>query len=192
MPLLKVGYAETQPQKLKVFWRCMNGRSSFKFLTQWRKKCFLCHEVLLPKCTSMMKGLEKKNGVEPMEQRIESFYPHKENRLCTATTKNIKSKFQKKLLLLCIKEKIIICTNSHAAVAALAASGTKSLLVAVCIEKLTVLSEVNQVTTMVVPGHKRIQQNETADRLAREGARTRPIGPEPFSYRYPSAGLYPK
>ncbi len=62
----------------------------------------------------------------------------------------------------------------------LAAKGTKSLLVADCIEKLTVLSEVNQVTIMWVPGHSGIQQNETADRLAREGARTRPIGSEPF------------
>ncbi len=33
---------------------------------------------------------------------------------------------------------------------------------------------------MWVPGHCGIQQNETADRLAREGARTRPIGPELF------------
>ncbi len=39
--------------------------------------------------------------------------------------------------------------------------------------------EVNQVTIML-PGQSGIQQNETADRLAMEGARTRPIGPEPF------------
>ncbi len=54
------------------------------------------------------------------------------------------------------------------------------LLIADCIEKLTVLSEVNQVTIMWVPGRSGIQQNEAADRLAREGARSRPIGPEPF------------
>ncbi len=79
-----------------------------------------------------------------------------------------------------MKEQITIYTDSQAAVAALAASGTKSLLVTDCIEKLTVLSEVNQVTIMCVPGHGGIQQNETVDRLVREGARTRPIGPEPF------------
>ncbi len=79
-----------------------------------------------------------------------------------------------------VKEQIIICTDSQAAVAAIAVSGTKSLLVAECIEKLTVLSKVNQVTIMWVPWHSGIQQNETADRLARKGTRTRPIGPEPF------------
>ncbi len=45
-----------------------------------------------------------------------------------------------------VKEQITICTDSQAAVAAPAASGTKSVLVADCIEKLTVLLEVNQVT----------------------------------------------
>ncbi len=78
------------------------------------------------------------------------------------------------------KEQITICTDSQAAVAVLAASGTNSLLDVDCIEKLTVLSEVNQVIIMRVTEHCRIQQNETADRLAREGARTGPIGPEPF------------
>ncbi len=66
-----------------------------------------------------------------------------------------------------VKEQITICTYSQAAVAA---NGTKSLLLEECIEKLTVLSEANQVTIMWVPGHSGIQQNETADGLAREGA----------------------
>ncbi len=38
-----------------------------------------------------------------------------------------------------VKEQITICTDSQAAVAVLAASDTKSLLVEDCIEKLTVL-----------------------------------------------------
>ncbi len=79
-----------------------------------------------------------------------------------------------------MKEHITIYIDSRAVVVTLAVSGTKSLLVADCIEKLTVQSEVNQVTITRVPGHNGIQQNETADRLAREGARTRPIGLEPF------------
>ncbi len=79
-----------------------------------------------------------------------------------------------------VKERITICSDSQAAVAALAASDTKSLHVADCIEKLTVLSEVNYVTGMWVPRHSGIQQNEIANRLAREGARTRLIGREPF------------
>ncbi len=79
-----------------------------------------------------------------------------------------------------VKEQITICTDSQAAISALVASGTKLLLVANSIEKLTVLSEVNQVTIKWVPGHCGIQQNETTDKLVREGDRTRPIGPEPF------------
>ncbi len=33
---------------------------------------------------------------------------------------------------------------------------------------------------MRVPGHNGIQQNETADWLARENVKIRPTGPEPF------------
>ncbi len=43
-----------------------------------------------------------------------------------------------------VKEQITICTDSQAAVAELGAGGKKSLVVADCIEKLIVLSEVNQ------------------------------------------------
>ncbi len=55
------------------------------------------------------------------------------------------------------KEQITICTDSQVAVAALGASGTKSHLVADCVEKMTALSEVNQVTIMSVPGPRGIQ-----------------------------------
>ncbi len=79
-----------------------------------------------------------------------------------------------------VTEQIPICIDSQAAVAALAASETKSLLVADCVEKLTVLSRVNQVTIMWVRGHSGIQLNKTADRLSRERVKSRPIGPEPF------------
>ncbi len=65
-----------------------------------------------------------------------------------------------------VKESIIICSDSQAAVASLGAYGTKLLFVADYIEKSTALSEVNQ-----VPGHSGIQQNETTGRLARKGTR---------------------
>ncbi len=71
-----------------------------------------------------------------------------------------------------VKEQLTICTDSQAAIAA---RGTKSLLVTNCIQKLTVLLKINQVTIMWVPGHSGIQQVETADRLTREGVRTRPL-----------------
>ncbi len=79
-----------------------------------------------------------------------------------------------------MKEQITICTDSQAAAAILAASGTKSLPAADCIEKLTAQSQVNQVTITWVLGQSGTRQNETADRLAREGVRTRTIDPEPF------------
>ncbi len=67
-----------------------------------------------------------------------------------------------------VKEQITISPDSQAAVEALTSSGTKSLLAGGNIEKLTVLSEVYQVTIMWVPGHG-IQQNETADRASEKG-----------------------
>ncbi len=84
------------------------------------------------------------------------------------------------------KEQITICIDIQAAVVSLGANGTKLLLVAGCIEKLTALSEVNQVTIMWVPGCSGIQQNETADKLASVGARTRPNSLEPFLPLSPS------
>ncbi len=70
------------------------------------------------------------------------------------------------------------------AVAVLGATGTKSLLIADCIEKLTAPSEVNQVIIMWVLGHSDIQLKETTDRLEREGAGTRLISLEPFLQLY--------
>ncbi len=52
-----------------------------------------------------------------------------------------------------VKEQTTICIDSQVAVAALETSGTKSLLLTDCMEKLTALLEVNQVTIMWVTGH---------------------------------------
>ncbi len=71
-----------------------------------------------------------------------------------------------------VKEQINICTW-WVATAALVTREKKSLLVADCVEKMTALSEENQVTTMWEPWRSGIQQNETASRLARERARIR-------------------
>ncbi len=49
------------------------------------------------------------------------------------------------------KEQITICTDNQAAIAALAANGAKSLPVADYIEKVTTLSEENQITVMRAP-----------------------------------------
>ncbi len=56
-----------------------------------------------------------------------------------------------------VKEQTTICFDRQVAVAALGASGTKSLLVADCIKKRTALPEVNQVTIIWVPKHSSIQ-----------------------------------
>ncbi len=70
-----------------------------------------------------------------------------------------------------MKEQTTICIDSQVVVAALGASGTISLLIADCLEKLTTLLEVNQVTI-------------TTDRLVR-----RELGPDlsvwSLSYNYP-------
>ncbi len=79
-----------------------------------------------------------------------------------------------------VKEQITICTDRQAAITALAANRTKSLLVAHYTKKLALLSEENQVTIMWTLGHCGNELNETVDRPAREGTRTRPISPESF------------
>ncbi len=57
---------------------------------------------------------------------------------------------------------------------------TKTLLVTDCVEKLPQQSEKNRVTLVWAPGHKGIERNEIADRLAREGMENRPTGPNHF------------
>ncbi len=68
-----------------------------------------------------------------------------------------------------VKEQITIYTDSQAAVVALVASGTKSLLVADCLEKLTVLSVVNQVPNHSVGSWAKWNSEERDCRQASEG-----------------------
>ncbi len=79
-----------------------------------------------------------------------------------------------------MKKQITICADNYAAVTDLAENRTKPLLVADCIEKLIALSEKRQITIMWVAEHSGIQENETADKLVREGARTELIGLKAF------------
>jgi ribonuclease HI len=68
------------------------------------------------------------------------------------------------------RRRIRICSDSRAAIAALAKTTTESLLVWECMQVLEKLSKSNKVTLMWIPGHQGIPGNEEADRLAKEGA----------------------
>jgi ribonuclease HI len=68
------------------------------------------------------------------------------------------------------RRRIHICSDSSAAIAALAKITTESSLVWECMQVLQKLSKSNRVTLMWIPGHQGIPGNEEADRLAKEGA----------------------
>ncbi|XP_029174069.1 uncharacterized protein LOC114942800 [Nylanderia fulva] len=70
--------------------------------------------------------------------------------------------------------KIYICTDSRAALLALAGATTESYLVWDCMLALEELCGKNKVTLVWVPGHQGIPGNEIADSLAREGASKAP------------------
>lgn len=74
---------------------------------------------------------------------------------------------------------IAICSDSQAALKALDASDCKSRLVLQCLETLEELSTRCALTLFWVPGHEGIKGNETADYLARVGAKGPFTGPEP-------------
>ncbi len=65
-------------------------------------------------------------------------------------------------------EQTTICIDSQVTVAALGVSGTKSLLVADCIKKVTALSEVNQVIIIWVPGRSSQHSIERDSKLGSE------------------------
>jgi ribonuclease HI len=69
-----------------------------------------------------------------------------------------------------MRRRIHICSDSRAAIAALAKTTTESSSVWACMQVLEKLSKSNKVTLMWIPGHQGILGNEEADRLAKEGA----------------------
>lgn len=74
---------------------------------------------------------------------------------------------------------INFCSDSQSAIKALSSADSRSKLVIACRDKLEELSILNAVNLIWVPGHSGIFGNEWADELAREGAETDFVGPEP-------------
>ncbi len=77
-------------------------------------------------------------------------------------------------------EIISIHTDSQAVIKALSSNKFSSALTLECWESLNELSHSNEVNVIWVPGHTEIPGNEKADELARKGALSKPMGPEPI------------
>ena len=75
---------------------------------------------------------------------------------------------------------INILSDSRAAILALTSTQVKSKIVWDCLKLVRELSTDNVVTLIWVPGHSNILGNETADMLAKSGAESEYVGPEPL------------
>ena len=74
---------------------------------------------------------------------------------------------------------ILIFSDSQAALKALSGLKVTSGLVAECLDALSVLASLNEVTLALVPGHRGISGNGEVDKLAREASTMLLLGPEP-------------
>jgi len=76
-------------------------------------------------------------------------------------------------------KRILIFSDSQAALKALSGPKVTSRLVAECLDALFALASLNEVTLVWVPGHRGILGNEQADKLARQMSALLILGPEP-------------
>lgn len=77
-------------------------------------------------------------------------------------------------------KEIYICTDSQSAIQAVSSPYVRSRTVLDCKDALNALGGSNKVTILWVPGHEGIEGNERADELARKGAESDFVGPEPM------------
>ncbi|CAH1969569.1 unnamed protein product [Acanthoscelides obtectus] len=77
------------------------------------------------------------------------------------------------------RRRIIILSDSQAAMKALSACKITSSLVLQCRKALDCLAARHPVSLIWVPGHAGIRGNETADTLAKTGSASKLVGPEP-------------
>jgi len=76
-------------------------------------------------------------------------------------------------------KRILIFCDSQAAFKALSGPKVTSRLVAECLDALTALASLNEVSLAWVPRHRGISGNEEADKLARQASATPLLGPKP-------------
>jgi hypothetical protein len=84
---------------------------------------------------------------------------------------------------------IYTCADSQAALKALTSPWCKTKLLSECRKALGTIGRHCKVEVLWVPGHMGVSGNELAGELAKAGANTSPIGPEPFVPITPSTAI---